>query len=89
MLFGFDLWLSLRSERSSHSVRDFWVSNSGFFRSSGLIVFFGFGLLLLRNEQSLLGKFWVCSNSGFVRNFGLFVFFGFGLVLFYDFHSDK
>ena len=35
----------------------------------GLFVFFGFGLLFLRSEQSLLGNFWVCSNFGFVHIF--------------------
>ena len=69
----------LRGERSERSLLgNFLVClNSRFFRSLGLFLFSGFGLLFLRSERSkrsLVGNFWVCSKFRFVG------IFGFGLL---------
>ena len=54
----------------AYLVCDCWAcSNSGFVRSLGLIVFFGFDLFLFRSERSPLRNIWACSNVGLVRIF--------------------
>ena len=73
-LIAFWIWFvrSLREANGAHWIRDFWIcSNSGFFRSLGLIVFFKFGLLFLRSE-------WNGSHSEtveFVQILDLFIYF--------------